>query len=240
MQTNAKTLSMEHTARIISVIVAVLILAGSLINLIRPVYFEAAISLVSLVIFIRVQFFMSGRSRLQNPPVMQICLSVLVFLSLFVGRFFSLYKTVPGFDKSQHFLYGMVFCVMGYVLFYHLNPAQRTNLSVSVGTVAIFATCFALSCGFGWEVFEFTCDRLFNTNMQAWKQGLAHGLIDTMFDLMIDLSGSILVTIVSIKLMRRDPAAFYNRRIAGFLRDQPLENTDDLELTSEPETGRES
>ena len=213
---NTKT-RLEKAALLSSIVVSACVLVGSIINLIRPIYFEAAIGLVSLIIFIGVQFFLNRGSWLGNPPAMQICISILVFLSVFIGRFFSLYKLVPGYDKSQHFLYGLVFCVCGLVLFYLLNPGQASHLTVSVPTVIWFAVGFALICGFVWELFEFACDRLFDTNMQAWKQGLAHGLIDTMADMIIDLAGSVLVALFARRQLARSPGDFYRRYMAGFL-----------------------
>ena len=214
---------LEKAALLSSIVVSICVLAGSIINLIRPIYFEAAIGLVSLIIFIGVQIFLNRGSWLRNPPVMQICISALVFLSVFIGRFFSLYKLVPGYDKSQHFLYGMAFCVCGLVLFYLLNPGQASRLTVSTSTIIWFAVGFSLICGFAWELFEFACDRLFDTNMQAWKQGLAHGLIDTMADLIIDLAGSVLVALFARQKLVRSPGAFYERYMAGFLPVRPAE-----------------
>jgi hypothetical protein len=214
-------------ARLSIWITAALVFGGAIINIFRHVYFETAIALSCLAIFIYVQFFLSRTGLLRNPPVMQLLISLLILVSLFIGRFFTLYKNLPGFDKSQHLLYGIIFCVIGFVLFYRLNPGQRQTLTVSPLTVALFAACFALLCGFGWEIYEFTNDRLFNTDMQAWKQtltrGPANGLIDTMLDMMADLAGSALVATLGGRWLRRDAAGFYQRYIAGFM---PLRKRD--------------
>ncbi len=233
---NANKNRLERVARLMSLAVAGLILLGCIINFLRPIYFEAGIGLASLIIFIWFQFFLNRLTRLHNPPGMQIGISILVFFSVFLGRFFALYKQLPGFDKSQHFLYGMAFGICGFILFYRLNPGQGRKLSVSAGTVGLFSVCIALTCGFAWEVFEFISDRLFDTNMQAWKQGLAHGLTDTMLDLMVDFAGSALVAAIAKRLLRRDPQAFYRRWIAIFLTGQANEPAAVLQPNLDVET----
>ena len=154
--------------------VALAILGGIAASLYRRIYYEAAIGAASLVIFCWVQFGFNrrkSRSRLRIPPTMQLCISFLTFTSVFLGRFFALYRTTVWYDKSQHLLYGMFFCAAGLVAFYLMNPPQRLELTVKPAFVGLFAACFSLACCFCWELYEYTNDRLFGTNMQAWKQG---------------------------------------------------------------------
>ena len=51
--------------------------------------------------------------------------------------------------------------------------------------LGLIAFCFALSIGALWEIFEFTMDQLFGLNMQK------SGLIDTMWDLIVDTGGAL-------------------------------------------------
>ncbi len=204
-------------------LIALLIGGGALICLYLRIYFEAAAGLVSGLIYCWIQFGLnSRRSRLarrfgfRNPPGMQIAVSLLAFTSVFLGRYFSLYKRTVWFDKSQHLLYGMIFCVIGLVVFYLINIQQRSELTILPIFISLFAVCFSLLCCFVWEIYEFTCDRLFQSNMQAWKQGIAHGLIDTMGDLIAGLAGALLVGIWSCRLLRRDPSGYYHHYISGF------------------------
>lgn len=200
--------------------VTLAILGGIAASLLKRIYYEAAIGAASLVIFCWVQLGFNRRksgSRLRVPPAMQLCISFLTFTSVFLGRFFALYRTTTWYDKSQHLLYGMFFCAAGLVVFYLVNPRQRLELTVKPAFVGLFATCFSLACCFGWELYEYANDRLFGTNMQAWKQGPAHGLIDTMGDLIAGLAGAMLIGWLAGRLLRRNPTAFYRTYIAGFL-----------------------
>lgn len=212
-------------ARISIWTVALAIFGGIAASLYRRVFYEAAIGGASLVIFCWVQLGFNrrkSRSRLRVPPTMQLCISLLTFTSVFLGRFFALYRTTTWYDKSQHLLYGMFFCAAGLVAFYLVNPQQRLELTVKPAFVGLFTACFSLACCFGWELYEYTNDRLFGTNMQAWKQGPAHGLIDTMGDLIAGLAGAILIGWLASRSLRRNPTAFYRTYIAGFLAVGPI------------------
>jgi hypothetical protein len=216
---------LDQAANYSSYAVAVLVLADAVTNLIRPIYHEVAIALASLIIFILIQFFLERLTRLRNPPLMRIFISILVFTGVCLGRFFFWYQNFPGFDKFMHFLYGLAFCICGFVLFYLLNPGQKRKLTVRPAAVALFAIGITLLCSFGWELFEFIFDRLFDTNMQNWRKSLTKGVTDTMLDQFSDLAGGILAGVLGSRGLRRDPQAFYQRWIAGFLTHRPEPGT---------------
>jgi len=51
--------------------------------------------------------------------------------------------------------------------------------------LAVLSFCFAVSIGAVWEIFEFSMDQFFGMNMQK------SGLVDTMWDLMVDCLGAL-------------------------------------------------
>jgi hypothetical protein len=225
---------MNRAANYSSYAVAVLVLADLVANLIRPIYYEVAIALASLVIFIFIQFFLERLTRLRNPPLMRIYISILVFVGVCLGRFFFWYQNFPGFDKFMHFLYGLAFCICGFVLFYLLNPGQKRNLTVRPAAVALFAIGITLLCSFSWELFEFIFDRLINSNMQNWRNSLTSGITDTMLDQFSDLAGGILGGVLGGRSLSRDPRAFYHRWIAGFLTHWPERGTGEQDARQNP------
>ena len=52
--------------------------------------------------------------------------------------------------------------------------------------IIAFILTFTLAAGVVWEIYEFTCDQVFGTDLQ-------HGNIDTMVDLIVDLIGALIV-----------------------------------------------
>jgi hypothetical protein len=198
-------------------LVIVLTLAGVVSFLVRGIRQEVAISLVTLAIFIYIQFFINRHRWIHNPPAMQLFNSLIVFVSVTFGRFFFLYSNTIWFDKLTHVLYGMAFCIVGYALFYRMNPGQGEKLTVRPATLLFFSVCFGLTCAFVWEIYEFTYDRLFGTNMQRWLPGPATGVTDTMLDMMADMVGLNIVGLIWMREVARDPQKFYQKRMAPFL-----------------------
>ena len=82
-------------------------------------------------------------------------------------------------------------------------------MSLSPVFVALFAFCFAVSLGVIWEIYEFTADCFFYTNMQ--KFALESGeplvgqqaLMDTMKDLVVDMAGALFVSVIGFISMKR-------------------------------------
>jgi uncharacterized membrane protein YjdF len=208
---------LNQLARASSWLVIVLTLAGVVSFLLRGITYEVSISLVTLVLFICIQFFVNRFRWIHNPPGMQLFNSLIVFVSVTFGRFFFLYRDTVWFDKVTHVLYGMAFCIIGYALFYRMNASQREKLTVSPVTILFFAACFGMTCSFMWEIYEFTYDRLFGTNMQHWLPGPATGVTDTMLDMVADFVGANLVGLLWLRESSRDPQAFFQKRMAPFL-----------------------
>lgn len=183
-------------------------------------YFEAGAGLASLAVCLWFQF---GLNRIKNRPIlrmpdgMQLLISLTALTSVVLGRYFAFYKQFDWFDKVQHFQFGLIFCILGLALYYrcHGHPARVD--AHSPGFIILFAVSFSHLCCFVWELYEYSCDRLFGSNMQAWKQGPVHGLLDTMNDLIFGLAGALLLAAVAFRLMKRNHDQFYQRYISGFM-----------------------
>ena len=82
-------------------------------------------------------------------------------------------------------------------------------VSMSPAFVALFTLCFALALDVLWEIYEFTVDALFQTNMQ--KYALEGGealtgqaaLQDTMGDLIVDFIGALAIAIAGYLSRKR-------------------------------------
>ena len=82
-------------------------------------------------------------------------------------------------------------------------------VSMSPAFAALFTFCFALALDVLWEIYEFTVDALFQTNMQ--KYALEGGealtgqaaLQDTMGDLIVDFIGALAIAIAGYLSLKR-------------------------------------
>ena len=82
-------------------------------------------------------------------------------------------------------------------------------VSMSPAFVALFTFCFALALDVLWEIYEFTVDALFQTNMQKYAleggEALAGqaALQDTMGDLIVDFIGALGIAIAGYLSRKR-------------------------------------
>ncbi len=84
------------------------------------------------------------------------------------------------------------------------------------------AFLFALGVGTLWEIFEFTMDSLFGMNMQKPMLGDPSGLTDTMWDLIVDAVGALVISILGWRYLRNPgKPSFLERWIDGFIERNP-------------------
>ena len=139
-----------------------------------------------------------GRYGMYLPFALEFGIVVFIFLTLFLGGVARFYDWIPFWDKFTHFQSGLLFGAFGYVLVYVLNEHQRVHLNLSPGFVSFFAVTFSLAFGVAWEFLEFAGDTIFKTTY--WQEV---GIADTMWDLIADGTGALVVAIVGYFWMYR-------------------------------------
>jgi hypothetical protein len=80
-----------------------------------------------------------------------------------LGAVYSLYYHISWWDGLLHLLAGTVFAVIGTQLTKILNKNNKTSYLFS----AIFGVLLSIGIAVFWEFFEYGCDRIFNSDMQA-------------------------------------------------------------------------
>lgn len=84
---------------------------------------------------------------------------------------------------------------------------QEKNYSkLSPALAAMFGLCFSLGIDVGWEIYEFTMDRLYGLSLQCSSPTTDYGLIDTMGDFICAASGA---------LVGMFAVAFYRNGVIG-------------------------
>ena len=82
--------------------------------------------------------------------------------------------------------------------------------------VALFAFMFAVGMGALWEIFEFGMDQMFGLNMQK------SGLVDTMWDLIVDAVGAAVIAFLGWAYMRAaGNDSFLEQWIDAFVQSNP-------------------
>jgi uncharacterized membrane protein YjdF len=161
------------------------------------------------------------RLSVRVPYGFQILVVAFVFAALFLGEVRRFYHLYPWWDSVLHLGSGLLLGMLGFMLIYVLNEDERIHLSTKPGFMALFAFCFALSLGALWEIFEFAMDQLFGLQMQKPMLGDESGLTDTMWDLMLDALGGLIISLYGFVYMRRGARSFISGWIARFARENP-------------------
>ncbi len=98
------------------------------------------------------------RCRLHLPLYL---ISLLYALGPMLGQCWRFYYLTTWWDKLLHLSGGILFALVGWVLYRKLSGTQSTRL-----VDALFALCFSVSIAAVWEFFEFAADQLFYMDMQ--------------------------------------------------------------------------
>ena len=135
------------------------------------------------------------------PNFIYVMYYLFLYCAIFLGEVLNFYYVVPHWDTILHFFSGAMLGALGFILVNWLNESQQVRVSLSPAFVALFAFCFALSCGAVWEIYEYVFDGLFGLNMQKFvtAEGVMltghDALRDTMKDIIVDALAALLITI---------------------------------------------
>jgi hypothetical protein len=145
---------------------------------------------VGVVIVTLLPVALGNRFDVRIPPEFELLAVVFVYASLFLGEVHGYYVKFWWWDSLLHTGSGLLLGVFGFVLVYFMNEKDDLHLSMKPSFVALFAFMFALGMGAIWEIMEFAIDQTFGTTMQK------SGLVDTMWDLIVDGLGALTISIL--------------------------------------------
>jgi uncharacterized membrane protein YjdF len=182
-----------------------------------PAVITSAIILITFA-----PLFLEKKFRVFIPPEVVLLSIAFVFASLFLGEVRGYYGLYWWWDIALHAGSGFLLGVIGFLLVYLLNETEEIGVHMKPGFVAFFAFLFAVGIGAIWEIFEFAMDSLFGMNMQKEMLGDPSGLTDTMWDLIVDTLGALIISVLGygyLKTARNE--SFLERWIHAFIKSNP-------------------
>jgi len=131
-----------------------------------------------------VPIWLGERVGVTLPTAFVSAIAAFLCATLLLGEVGDFYERYWWWDVVLHGGSAIGFGLVGSLLMLMLVKGNR--LTAAPLMVAFFAFCFAVMIGAIWEIWEFTLDQVFGLNTQK------SGLIDTMWDLIVDTGGALI------------------------------------------------
>ncbi|GAB6100108.1 membrane protein [Halanaerocella petrolearia] len=184
-----------------------LLLIGAIIgNVLTQNWLNLFTSLLTLLLTY-LPFLLAEKNHIYLPSGFQIIILLFIFASLYLGELKEYYLKFWWWDLMLHTLSGIILGFIGFVLVYFFSQEDEINVILSPLFITIFSFTFALSVGVLWEIFEFSMDSLLNLNMQK------SGLVDTMWDLIVDSIGALVTSIIGYLYIKKEGPTYFKELV---------------------------
>jgi uncharacterized membrane protein YjdF len=205
----------------LTTLLQIILLAGAVGAVWEQQWFNAVI-ISGIILITLLPQLLARRFDVVIPAEFQLLTIGFVFASLFLGEVHGYYTRFWWWDIVLHTSSGFLLGIIGFLLVYVLNETEQIQLNMRPGFVAFFAFLFAVGTGAVWEIFEFTMDSLFGTDMQKTMLGDSSGLTDTMWDLIVDTVGALIISVLGYGYLKaKHDESFLRRWIRKFIKSNP-------------------
>lgn len=147
------------------------------------------------------------------PIEFEMVLTLFIYASMFLGEIKGYYAKFLWWDLVLHAGSGLILGFVGFLIVYVLYSQKKIVMSPFF--VALFSFCFAVAIGTVWEIFEFSVDSLLRLNMQK------SGLVDTMWDLILDGGGAIVAAVTGFFYVKGGDSLIFDRLTRKFIKRNP-------------------
>lgn len=199
----------------LTIFLQVTLLVGVILFCFQGRWLTAAVTLAIIIVTL-LPLILGRRFDVRIPPEFELLTVLFVYASLFLGEVHGYYVRFWWWDAVLHTGSGFLLGVLGFLLVYVLNERPDVDMHMRPRFVALFAFMFAVGMGALWEIFEFGMDQIFGMNMQK------SGLVDTMWDLIVDTIGAAVIALLGLVYMRTAGSnSFLERWIVEFINSNP-------------------
>ncbi len=239
----------------VMLIITILMLIANNISLIfaesdstRSVYIFNILESTLMIALIIIPAIFTKVSRYEIPPIMEIMYIIFCTGCIILGEIGDFYAKISWWDSMLHLSSGILFGILGYIIINTMNRFDGKTSKFSPIFVSFWVVCFSLAMAAIWELFEFTVDEIFGTNMQQYLVNgsmlskeeplLGHdALRDTIKDLALDFVGSIIPAIIGYIGLKKNKMGFttiYLKKIPSSNKED-LPAKDNIDLINNPE-----
>jgi uncharacterized membrane protein YjdF len=213
-------LSVNRAHRILVLLLLLLMVVEWIVLLIDQRWLSAFLATLIIATLLSPVVF-RHKMEMEIPAEFHIAAVVFIFASLYLGEIQGFYHRFWWWDMVLHASAGLLMGIVGFFLVYILNESKRVELHMTPFFISLFACLFAVAIGTFWEIFEFSMDQLFGSNMQKPMLGDPSGLTDTMWDMIVNAMGAFIISSMGWWYMKRNRRFFVRELIRTFIRKNP-------------------
>lgn len=197
-------------------ILLILIRVSLIVAIVSSIYnFSWAVLFVSVFTFVLtfLPYFYERKYKIDIPIELELITVIFIYASLFLGEIRNYYTFFWWWDVVLHAGAAVALGFIGFMILFVLHRGDK--IRASPRAIAVFSFFFAVGIGALWEIFEFFVDSSFGLNMQR------SGLRDTMWDLIIDSVGALVVSLCGYFYLKRGEFLIVDKIIKRFVMDNP-------------------
>lgn len=198
-----------------------LILAVELVFLVLDARWLHVFLVLAILVITLLPVMFKSRLLARIPSEVQIVAVLFVFATLFLGEVQDYYARFWWWDLALHTTAGLLLGLLGYMIVYMLNEDRHVDLHMRPSFLALFAFSFSQAIGAVWEIFEFAMDQVFGMTMQKPMLGDPSGLTDTMFDLIVNAVGALMISLAGWKYLSRSRTSYLDSWARRFIERNP-------------------
>ncbi|MCG2718729.1 MAG: hypothetical protein L6408_07850 [Nanoarchaeota archaeon] len=151
--------------------------------------------------------------KIDLPIEFELAIVLFIYSTLFLGEVHGYYTKFWWWDTVLHGSSSMALGFIGFIIIYSLY--RWNKIKAKPYLIAIFSFSFAVAIGTVWEIFEFGMDSLFGMTMQK------SGLVDTMWDLIIDSGGALITSTLGYLYIKGNKFRLFERLLRRFIEKNP-------------------
>lgn len=119
---------------------------------------------------------------------------VFIIISMYLGNILNIYTYIPNYDKILHLVSGVIIGIISVIIYAYFLKDQLNKINPMF--MVFFSIIFTIALAGGWEIWEFTTDRLFGLESQL------NSLVDTMTDIICGTIGGLVALIAIYKFAK--------------------------------------
>lgn len=146
-------------------VLRLVVIAVMVLSFLGGRYENVFICVLTLALFLAPAFFQKNFG-IELPSTLEIIIMLFIFAAEILGEIGTYYVKIPIWDTMLHTINGFLCAAIGFSLVDLLNRNNRFKFHLSPVYLSVVAFCFSMTIGVLWEMFEFSADMLFQTDMQ--------------------------------------------------------------------------